>query len=110
MATWKADPEFMKRNESLMYSDQGFKRRQDAVTLIANLTGNLKMEDISTKEEKKFAPLLYNLAELQATCSKVLHISPDETLEIAHALLPGAPRFYLYISKIGPTWSGVRRP
>lgn len=86
VATWKADPEFMKRNESLMYSDQGFKRRQDAETLIANLTGNLKMEDISTKEEKKFAPLLYNLAELQATCSKVLHISPDETLEIAQSL------------------------
>ena len=30
--------------------------------------------------------------------------------QFAVALLPGAPRFYLYISKIGPTWSGVRRP
>lgn len=86
IATWKADPAFMKQNEAFMYSDQGFKRREDAEHLVSLLTNDLKIEDISTKEEKKFAPLLYNLAELQATCSKVLHISPDETLQIAQSL------------------------
>ena len=86
VATWKADPAFLKQNEALMYSDQGFKRREDAEMLISYLTKNLKIEEINTKEEKKGAPLLYNLAELQATCSKVLHISPDETLQIAQSL------------------------
>lgn len=86
VATWKADPNFMKCNEALMYSEQGFKRREDAETLITYLTSNLRMEDISVKEEKKYAPLLYNLAELQAACSKILHISPDETLEIVQSL------------------------
>ena len=86
IATWKADPAFMKQNEALMYSDQGFKRREDAETLITYLTDHLNIEDINTKEEKKYAPLLYNLAELQAACSKILHIAPDETLQIVQSL------------------------
>ena len=86
VATWKADPEFMKKHADKMYSEQGFKNADDAKSFASYLTDHLKIEDISTKEEKKFAPLLFNLAELQATCSKVLHISPDETLEIAQSL------------------------
>ena len=86
VATWKADPEFMKKHAEKMYSEQGFKNLEDAKSFASYLTDHLRIEDISTKEEKKFAPLLFNLAELQATCSKVLHISPDETLAIAQSL------------------------
>ena len=38
------------------------------------------------KEEKKQAPLLYNLAELQNECSKMFKISPDETLNVVQEL------------------------
>ena len=37
-------------------------------------------------EERKKAPLLFNLAELQAECSRKYKISPDETLAIAQSL------------------------
>ena len=35
---------------------------------------------------KKKAPLLFNLAELQAECAKRFKISPDETLQVAQDL------------------------
>ena len=38
------------------------------------------------KQEKKNAPLLFNLAELQNECSKMFKISPDETLRIVQEL------------------------
>ncbi|MCD8120184.1 MAG: DNA topoisomerase [Lachnospiraceae bacterium] len=40
----------------------------------------------SKKTEKKSAPLLYNLAELQNDCSKIFKISPDETLNHVQSL------------------------
>lgn len=38
------------------------------------------------KKEKKNPPLLFNLAELQNTCSKLFKTSPDETLKIVQEL------------------------
>ena len=38
------------------------------------------------KTEKKNAPLLYNLAELQNDCAKIFKISPDDTLKIVQEL------------------------
>ncbi len=38
------------------------------------------------RREKKYPPLLFNLAELQNTCSKLFKISPDETLKIVQEL------------------------
>ena len=35
---------------------------------------------------RKRAPLLFNLAELQAECAKRFKISPDETLQVAQDL------------------------
>ena len=35
---------------------------------------------------KKKAPLLFNLAELQAECAKRFKISPDETLQVVQDL------------------------
>ena len=52
------------------------------------LDGELKalVESIERKTEKKNPPLLYNLAELQNECSRMFHISPDQTLSIAQEL------------------------
>ncbi|MDO4620203.1 MAG: DNA topoisomerase [Lachnospiraceae bacterium] len=45
-----------------------------------------KVESVTRKQEKKNPPLLYNLAELQNDCSRLFHISPDQTLKIAQEL------------------------
>ena len=41
---------------------------------------------LTKKSEKKYAPLLYNLAELQNDCSRMFRISPDETLRVVQEL------------------------
>lgn len=71
----------------LLYGDKGFKKEEDAKRLIEELDTNsatvLKKEKTS---ERKKAPLLFNLAELQAECSKRFHISPDDTLNAVQTL------------------------
>lgn len=48
--------------------------------------GNMRVFSIENKKERKNAPLLYNLAELQNDCSKYFKISPDQTLSIVQEL------------------------
>lgn len=44
------------------------------------------IQSIEKNISKKRAPLLFNLAELQAECAKRFKISPDETLQVAQDL------------------------
>ena len=83
-ATWKAN----KDNNYDLYKDNGFSKKEDAESLIAKLKGdmNLTVEDVKVTEKKEFAPLLFNLADLQAHCSKNFHISPAQTLSIVQSL------------------------
>ena len=81
-----------------MYKENGFKEKPVAEALInalernsTNNEGNaypleMTVKSITIKEEKKQAPLLYNLAELQNDCSKMFKISPDETLNVVQEL------------------------
>ena len=72
----------------LLYSEKGFKKKKNAEALIASLEdfhSGLIFKSERKKETKK-PPLLYNLAELQAACTKRFKISPDETLDIAQTL------------------------
>ena len=46
----------------------------------------LYTSSIERKKETRYAPLLFNLAELQNECSKRFKISPDETLKITQEL------------------------
>ena len=48
--------------------------------------GNMRVFSIENKKERKNAPLLYNLAELQNDCSKLFKINPDQTLSIVQEL------------------------
>lgn len=75
----------------IMYDDSGFKRRIDADMFVSVLNQDKRLGILSVKKkrEKKNAPLLYNLAELQNDCSKKFKISPDKTLEIAQTLYEG---------------------
>ncbi|MCR4672035.1 MAG: type IA DNA topoisomerase [Lachnospiraceae bacterium] len=89
-AEWKAVPGSAAYGKSILYKDNGFKNKEDAAKLIEYL----KKADPQTAEviknekktEKKNAPLLFNLAELQNYCSRTLKIDPDQTLKIAQEL------------------------
>lgn len=48
--------------------------------------GNMRVFSMENKKERKNAPLLYNLAELQNDCSKYFKINPDQTLSIVQEL------------------------
>ncbi len=86
-AEWKAVEGSMYFESTKLYKENGFKEREDAEALISSLDG--KEAIVKTLEKgisKKKAPLLFNLAELQAECTKRFKISPDQTLQIAQDL------------------------
>ena len=84
---WKAVEGSSYYASPLLYKENGFKEKAHAEKLIEDLTN--KTAIVKTVEKgisKKRAPLLFNLAELQAECSKRFKISPDETLQVAQDL------------------------
>lgn len=87
-SSWKAVKGSYFFESPLLYNDTGFKTKEDAEKLLRVLQKDrrLKVSSVTRKGEKKKAPLLYNLAELQNECSKRFKISPDKTLEIAQKL------------------------
>ena len=86
-AEWKAVEGSKYFESPKLYKENGFKTEESANELIASLQGKQAMvEQISQSTSKKKAPLLYNLAELQADCAKRFKISPDQTLACAQSL------------------------
>ncbi|MCR5703491.1 MAG: type IA DNA topoisomerase [Eubacterium sp.] len=87
---WKAVKGSKFFESTLLYKENGFKEKTSAQGLIEALERHQPMEmtvkSITMKDEKKQAPLLYNLAELQNDCSKMFKISPDETLNVVQQL------------------------
>lgn len=87
---WRAAEGSRYWNSPLLYKENGFKKEEDAKKLIADMKQAKPMEAVieklEKKKEKKNAPLLFNLAELQNVCSKLFKISPDETLKITQSL------------------------
>ncbi len=74
-------------NTPFMYKENGFKERKTAEELIESLKGmDAAVTSFEKKDEKKNAPLLYNLAEAQNDCSRLFKISPDETLKVIQDL------------------------
>lgn len=84
---WKAVEGSAYYESPLLYKENGFKKEEDAEKLIGSLQGK-EAEVISLEKgtSRKKAPLLFNLAELQAECAKRFKISPDETLQAAQDL------------------------
>lgn len=71
----------------LLYRENGFRKRESAEKLINSLTGKQAfVKKLEKGVTRKKAPLLFNLAELQAECTKRYKISPDETLSVAQEL------------------------
>lgn len=84
---WKAVDGSAYYASPLLYKENGFKERESAEKLIEELTDKEALvESLEKGISKKRAPLLFNLAELQAECSKRFKISPDETLQVAQDL------------------------
>ncbi|MBQ1515471.1 MAG: type IA DNA topoisomerase, partial [Lachnospiraceae bacterium] len=78
-AEWKAVEGSEYFESPLLYKENGFAKKEDAEEMVRKLRESgepavlLKKSD---REEKKNAPLLYNLAELQNDCSRLFKISP----------------------------------
>lgn len=86
-AEWKAIEGSGYFNSPKLYKENGFKKREDAEQLIEQLTGKEAIvENVEKTVSKKKAPLLFNLAELQAECSRLFKISPSDTLQIVQDL------------------------
>ena len=87
-AEWHVTPQSRYAGFPGLYKDNGFQKKEDAQALIGllNDSPSAVVSELKKEQEKKAAPLLYNLAELQNDCSKALKISPDETLKIAQEL------------------------
>lgn len=84
---WKAVEGSSYYASPLLYKENGFKEKTHAEKLIEYLTNKTAVvKTVDKGITKKRAPLLFNLAELQAECSKRFKISPDETLQVAQDL------------------------
>ena len=75
--------------ESDLYKNMGFLQEEKAKTF-QEIFQPYPREGIITslekKKEVKNPPLLFNLAELQNECAKILKISPDDTLKLVQEL------------------------
>lgn len=86
-AEWKTTEESAYYVSPLLYKENGFAKEEDAKTFLESLAGKeARVSSVEKGISKKKAPLLFNLAELQAECAKRFKISPDETLQIAQDL------------------------
>lgn len=88
-AYWKGDKKSRLYDFDVdFYNENGFLKQEKANGLIDILNGDksLKVETATSTRKKEYAPLLFNLADLQNHCSKKYHINPTQTLEIAQSL------------------------
>jgi DNA topoisomerase-3 len=87
-AEWKTVEGSKYYESPLLYNDSGFKTRKTAEELVDMLKpADLALiDEVKKTKETKYAPLLFNLAELQNECTKKFKISPDETLGVVQKL------------------------
>ena len=86
-AEWKAVEGSKYLDSPLLYKENGFKEREDALKLIDELKGKeCRVESIDKTSSKKKPPLLFNITELSAECAKRYKITPAQTLQIAQDL------------------------
>lgn len=86
---WHVTEESKYFQSPLLYKDNGFKEEKNAKEFclsFGTFPTTAVVEKSTKKTEKKNPPLLFNLAELQNTCSKLFKLSPAETLKIVQEL------------------------
>lgn len=72
----------------LLYNENGFLKIEDANKLCGKLNSDRKLtvENVKVQTKTEYAPYLFNLADLQAYCSKSYKISPAQALSVAQSL------------------------
>ena len=86
-ADWIVDKESTYYDSILLHDNKGFLQISDALSFINKMNlQKLMVADVTDKITKQYAPLLFNLAELQSECSKRFKIDPAETLKIVQEL------------------------
>jgi DNA topoisomerase-3 len=85
-AGWKCTEKSPLYGSDKLYDASGFKTEADAKEFAASLPAEITVTNITKTEKKKYAPLLFSLAELQIECAKVLHLTPQQTLDVAQSL------------------------
>lgn len=87
-AHWKAVDGSKYYASEALHNGAGFIDAGDAHRFVDELRAApwLKIVEINKKTEKKAAPALFNLTELQAECAKRYKYGPDKTLQIAQTL------------------------
>lgn len=85
---WKAQKPSRFTDSELLYNESGFLNRKDAESLLSELQPDktLTVTRVTVTQKTEYAPHLYNLADLQADCSKRYHLTPANTLAIAQSL------------------------
>lgn len=84
---WRVQEKSKYFNSPKLFNDKGFLKKEEVEKLKKDLEGKAsKVVQVNKKLEKKNPPLLFNLAELQNQCSKILKINPDQTLNIVQKL------------------------
>lgn len=85
---WKTTETSAYFDSPLLYKNGAFADKKNAEELKnkCDSVGKLLYLNKEKSKEKKNAPLLYNLAELQGECSTALKITPDQTLQIVQSL------------------------
>lgn len=85
---WKALKDSRFFETEALYNESGFKNQETAEAFAGELrrAQYLTITKLEQKTEKQQAPALFNLAELQAECTKRFKISPAQTLDIAQSL------------------------
>ena len=86
--SWYANENSQYHESPLLAKVDAFYEEEPALRLCNEFTerGTIAVSDMGRKIEKKSAPSLFSLAELQGECSKKFKISPTETLDIAQSL------------------------
>jgi len=86
-AEWKVNEKSKMFESPKLYSENGFKKEEDAKQFINSLAGKKAIiTELKREKNKDKAPLLFNLADIQNEGTKRFKIKPDETLEIIQNL------------------------
>lgn len=85
---WRAVKSSRYYESPLLFNEHGFRKKEDVMQLLSGLNRKkeLTVADVRVTEKREYAPLLFNLTELQAYCAKHLFLSPAETLAVAQSL------------------------
>jgi len=86
-AEWKVNEKSKMFESPKLYSENGFKKEDDAKQFISSLAGKKAViTELKRTKQNDNAPLLFNLADIQNEGTKRFKIKPDETLDIIQNL------------------------